>query len=62
MEYVIQFESWASVEARDESQAIEMAKAIINQIEGYANNDIDFSEPFEMVLRLDGIEKVGANE
>lgn len=57
--FTIDLEAWAEIEAKSLKEAERKAHAIINQIEGYANNDIVFAEPFEMVLREDGVTQEG---
>lgn len=57
--FTIDFEAWAEIEAKSLKEAERKAHAIINQIEAYANNDILFAEPFEMVLTEDGVTQEG---
>ena len=58
--FTIDLEAWAEIEAKSLKEAERKAHAIINRIENYANNDILFSEPFEMVLREDGVTQEGS--
>lgn len=57
--FMIDLEAWAGIEAESLEEAQARAERIINRIEDYANNDIVFSDPFEMVLREDGVTQEG---
>lgn len=56
-EYTIDFEAWTTIEAESVEDAMSIAQGIINQIDEFVSNNLTLTEPFEMVVRDDGIEE-----
>ena len=56
-EYTIDFEAWTTIEAENVEDAMSIAQGIINQIDEFVSNNLPLTEPFEMVVRDNGIEE-----